>query len=324
MPVKMIILIQLIMLFPQSLPSQEVDARRDRRPEENPLFEDLKFQRGFNLSFPGSKQGRKVAAVLRAESEIREPRWRLCQWGTRHSLADAKPDRSTNSLTFENIAKRVCVVDSGSTKGDLVLDIRGSREYGSDVRKRGDPWPHLLVEQDVLVRYPLAELSTIDLRLDLRLLSATNNVPESFDPQLHSAQFQLFFVVKNVKRGSPDYGEFFWFGTPFYDWRHDFPRSHMAKDGGKDDASGKFIYSIAGNEILTRPLRDKRWVSVDKNLLPFMLAGLKEAVKRGYLKSDDPRQYAVVNMNLGWELPGNFDAAIQIRNLDVSVTLLDD
>ena len=37
-----------------------------------------------------------------------------------------------------------------------------------------------------------------------------------------------------------------------------------------------------------------------------------------YLSDSDAHHYAVANMNLGWEIPGTFDAAVQIRDLDIS------
>jgi hypothetical protein len=53
------------------------------------------------------------------------------------------------------------------------------------------------------------------------------------------------------------------------------------------------------------------------DLLPHLLKGLQEAAQRGYLKSPDPHDYAVANMNLGWEIPGTFDAAVQVQGLEI-------
>ncbi|MCP4858094.1 MAG: hypothetical protein GY903_26735 [Fuerstiella sp.] len=318
----------LSMLVLLIIPALAADEPKVHNPTGNhvevrndiPLFGDLQFRRGFNLSYPSSTHGRNVAAVLRADGETRTPLWRLCQWGTQHSLADAAPILSPAGLRFENAAKRVMIAGSPADRLDLILDIRGGVEYGQHMRKQGEAWPHLLIEQDALERYPLTELSNVRLQLDLRLLSLSDNAPETSDPRLHSAQFQLFLVVKNIAEGSPDYRNFYWFGVPFFDRRYDFSPPHMARDQGKKHATGKFIYTIAGKEVLTTSMKQKRWVYVDRNLLPSILAGLREAVSRGYLKSDNPREYAVANMNLGWELPGNYDAAIQLRNLKLSVS----
>jgi len=144
---------------------------------------------------------------------------------------------------------------------------------------------------------------------------------DEYDPGLHAAQFQLFFIVKNVRPGSVDQGDYYWFGVPFYDNRHDIPPAFMAADAGKKDATGKFIYTVAGETLGEASLKTGHWIALDKDLLPHILKGLQEAVRRGYLKDSTPHDYAVANMNLGWEIPGTFDAAVQVQDLDVSVTL---
>ena len=65
------------------------------------------------------------------------------------------------------------------------------------------------------------------------------------------------------------------------------------------------------------PLSDEQWLTVQADLLGHIKSGLREAVKRGYLKSAEEHDYAVVNMNLGWEMPGTFDAAMQVRDLRI-------
>lgn len=281
-----------------------------------PLFADMPFRQGFLLSYPDSSKGRAVERVLNFDDANNVPAWRLCQWATRYSLASTPCRRDDDgALSYENEAKRVVVCDSDSPSRGLTLEIRGSREYGMRARKQGESWPHLLVEQDAVRLIALDELDAVRLHIRLRLLHSTNRMPAGeYDPSLHAAQFQLFFIVKNIRPGSADNGNYCWFGVPFYDNRHDVPPAFMAADAGKNDATGKFIYTIAGETSL----KNGNWVTVDKNLLPDIANGLQEAKRRGYLRSCDPHDYAVANMNLGWEIPGTFDAAVQIQDLGIS------
>ncbi len=281
------------------------------------LFADPGFRRGFVLSFPSSKMGWKPAGVLRPRPDGPEPRWRLAQWGTRHSLAGAKPKKRGGTVVFENAAKRVVIGVGGGAQSDLTLEIRGSREYGRGDRKRGEAWPHLLVDQQATGLIRLNELQSLDLTIDVRLGGVKANRESGYDRNLHSAQFQLFLVVRNVERESADFGNFLWFGVPLYDQRHEYPPGHQAKDAGKDDASGKFIYSVSGREILPEPLKPGRWVRVETNLLPKIRTALETAVARGFLDASNPQQYAIAAMNLGWELTGNFDATADVRGFDV-------
>jgi len=281
------------------------------------LFADMQFERGFLLSYPDSSRGRSVEAVLNFDDVSNVPVWRLCQWGTKYTLATARCARDGNgNLSYANDGKRVAV--GGPDARSLTLEVRGKAEYGARPRKYGESWPHLLVEQDAVKLYPLDELDRIQLAISLRLLYCTNHMAEGqSDPGLHAAQFQMFFIVKNISPASDERGNYYWFGVPFYDSRYDVPPAYMAKDAGKDDATGKFICTVDGKAVGVTVLKPGQWLTVQTDLLPQIKSGLQEAVKRGYLKSDNSHDYAVANMNLGWEIPGTFDAAVEVKGLNV-------
>ncbi len=154
---------------------------------------------------------------------------------------------------------------------------------------------------------------------DVRLSAFADRMAGRADPALHAAQLQLFFIVKEVAPEAS--GDFLWFGVPFFDSRQEFPPPHRAKDGGKADATGKLIYTIDGREVLSSPLGRGNRVAIRKDLLPAIREALAYAVESRFLASGDPGRYAVANMNLGWEMPGAFDAAVEIRGLAVTAVL---
>ena len=250
------------------------------------LFADMGFERGFLLSYPDSSKGRSVEAVLNFGDVNNVPAWRLCQWGTKHTLATAPCVRDGDgNLSYGNDGKSVIVGKPDSPSRGLTLEIHGKAEYGTRPRKYGESWPHLLVEQDAVTLCPLDELERIQLQISLRLLYCTNHMAEGqSDPGLHAAQFQLFFIVKNIGPASKDHGGYYWFGVPFFDSRHDVPPAYMAKDAGKDDATGKFIYTVDGKAVGVTALKPGQWLTLRTDLLPHIRSGLQEAVKRGYLK----------------------------------------
>ncbi len=300
-----------------------VCAEKETRVE--PLFADTQFRKGFLLSYPDSSKGRAVESVLDLGDGNNVPVWRLCQWATKHSLASARCLRGADgSLSYENETKRVRVCHSDGESRGLTLEVRGSAEYGTRARKQGESWPHLLIEQDAVRLRSLDEVSEIRLRVRLRLLYSKAGMPAAeYDPGLHAAQFQMFFIVSNIRPESADRGSYFWFGVPFYDSRHDIPPAFMAADAGKKDATGKFIYTVAGATLGEASLKTGQWVALDVDLLPHIVQGLREAVKREYLKDSGPHDYAVANMNLGWEIPGTFDAAVQVQDFEVLAVLKD-
>lgn len=287
------------------------------------LFADPQFRRGFLLSHADSSKGRAVEAVLNFDDPNNVPAWRLCQWATKYSLATAPCIRgSDGDLSYENEGKQVVIGGPDSRRRDLVLAICGTAEYGAVARRRGEAWPHLLVEQDAIRVRPLDELEEIQFEVDVRLLHCRGHMAgDEYDPSLHAAQFQMFFIVKNIRSTSDDFGDYYWFGVPFYDSRYDVPPAYTARDAGKSDATGKFIYTVAGKAVGVTSLQANRWVRVQSDLLPHVKSGLQEAAERGYLRSTSPHDYAVANMNLGWEIPGTFDAAVQVRGLRIRAIL---
>jgi hypothetical protein len=300
-----------------------IPAHTGQGTQVEPLFADTQFRQGFLLSYPDSSKGRAVEKVLDFGDGNNVPVWRLCQWATKHSLASATPRRGADGIiSYENEAKRVMVGPSDSPSRGLTLDVRGSTEYGARARQAGESWPHLLVEQDARKLIALDELDAVRFRIRVRLLYSKSGLsPGEYNPGLHAAQFQMFFIIKNIRPGSADQGNYYWFGVPFYDSRHDIPPAYMAADAGKKDATGKFIYTVAGAALGEASLQTGQWVALDVDLLPHIRQGLQEATKRGYLKGFDPHDYAVANMNLGWEIPGTFDAAVQVQDLNVSAVL---
>lgn len=309
--------------LPSTYSIEYVRAWKKRDVAAKPVFLDTRFQQGFLLSYPDTSRDRATEAVLNLGDPSNRPIWRLCQWGTKHSLANVSLIRDRNGdASYSNEAKMIFVGAANSEKRDLILQINGRAEYGQQVRRYGQSWPHLLVEQDAVEIHSLAELRHFQFKLSFRLLGCKNNIrQEDYDPQLHAAQFQAFFIVKNTNRQSGDFGNYFWFGVPFFDSRYDIPPQHTARDAGKSDATGRFIYTIAGNEINNAPLKEGQWVTVQKDLLPCIKDGLKEAARKGHLTGCNPADYAVVNMNLGWEIPGTFDASMQVRDLEVVAAL---
>ena len=303
-------------------------VRAWKKPDEDcrPIFADTQFQQGFLLSYPDTSKGRSIEAILNLGNNKNKPAWRLCQWATKYSLADTQPVRNEQGdAMYENQGKKVVVGGHSSPNRDLILEVRGKPEYGQTIREFGQTWPHLLVEQDAVETHTLDALNQLRLTVAFRLLSCQSNMTQDqYDPSLHTAQFQLFLIVKNVEAGSKDAGDYFWFGVPFFDSRYDIPPSHMAKDAGKKDATGKFIYTIDGQQVNTTPPANGDWIKIEKDLLPYIKDGLKEAVKRGNFSDSAPEHYAVVNMNLGWEIPGSFNAAVQIRDFNLCAVLKND
>lgn len=82
-----------------------------------------------------------------------------------------------------------------------------------------------------------------------------------------------------------------------------------------------YIFTVGGNEFTTLSLHDREWITIDKDLLPFMREGLQDAWQAGFLKdSQSLDDCHITGMNLGWKVPGIFDVEMQYRDLSLKVT----
>ncbi len=282
------------------------------------LIRDPHFQRGFILW--ETRPGRHVRyGEMPGPESPASPVWGLSQWSSRFPLGSnqAQP-RLDGSICWSNAAKSVSLTPITRPSGDLILAANSFEEYGPVARQASDPWVHLLVEQEFGESHPLTNLISARLRIDARLLRSRSRHQGDYSPARHAAQFQMFFTVQNRNRRSRGHGDLLWFGVPLYDNRSRFPAEFKARDFG---GTAKFIFTPGGETFARQSTHDGEWVRIDQELLPFLHEALALAWARGFLQdSRDLRDYHLGGMNLGWELPGTFDVAMQVRNLSLRLT----
>jgi hypothetical protein len=161
----------------------------------------------------------------------------------------------------------------------------------------------------------LQTLSAAKFHLEARLLRSTNLHRGDYDPGVHAAQFQVFFTVQNRNRQSVGHGDLLWFGIPVYDNRHRHPPEFKSKDFGGTE---KFIFTPGSTNFTTASTHDGQWIVIDRDLLPLMREALETAWTKGFLSgSKSLADYAIGGMNMGWELPGMFDVALEVRDLSL-------
>lgn len=291
-------------------------ARAGQAAEARELIRDPRFQRGFVVLDP--KPGKKVMrGSLRWGGSTGEPLWHLAQWTSRYSIAGAVAQpQPGGAVSFANQGKMVAVAPAGHPDADLVLAVRGSAEYRGRARRRGEPWPHLLVSQRFQQPPRVTEVSRAVFRLAVRLRSSRLYRTSDYSERIHAAQFLVFVTVQNLNRQSPGYGRHLWFGIPLYDDRHRLPRRFE-----QPDSAGKFIYTPPGEAYTRQSVHDGAWVKVERDVMPLIKAALDAAWARGFLsESTSQTDYYITAMNMGWEVPGILNVEMQVRDLGFLVT----
>ena len=279
------------------------------------LFSDPEFKKGFLVHGPRHEDG-YVGSILPKSDSV--PEWRIAQWASRHELSSGKiqSDATGCEARTKTQLLRVDYTERGSI---LRLSLDASGEYDSP-RRAGEAWPDLLKEQTpIRPRRPkLDKITALKLRVSSRILDCKCHM-ESPDPSLHCAQTTLFFTVSDTA-----HDDMWWFGVPIFDNREYVRAEYMALDLGKDDCSGKFIYTAAQTEFTDKSFHSfGEWIDYNRDILPLIARGICEAKRRGYTKSDSLSDYRLTTMNLGWEITGTYSAAMEISRLSLEAVIGD-
>lgn len=292
------------------------------------LIEDPHFQRGLIVKSP--TRGEPEEGTLGVSHGV-VPVWHLAQWHSKHSIASVKAEPlSSGAVKFENQAKTIILgrreinneVKEGENndEADLTLAVDSRPEYGDACRVPIQNWPHLLVEQSIQGSASIAEMRSLRLHLQVKLLYDECFKLTDFQAEMHTAQVPYVLIVQNTNPQSPGYKDFLWFLVPIYDTRYDpvLP-PYVAEDTA--DPSAKLIYNPGSKALGDYNLHNLQWHTIDVDLLPFLRQAFEAAWEKGYLKgSKDLADYRVVSMNFGWEVTGVNRAAIAIKNLSLDMT----
>ena len=279
---------------------------------------DNTFCQGFYLQAVDRSQGRVLDFGLPNREKYA---WKIAQHFSRYDLTETGTFfvREDGARVYENPGKRVTLLREEDETWVISLETICSAEY-THPRVWGEPWPHLLIEQDMTSEY-LDRYDSLPFTISLKNEYLRDCMGEEYDPVLHCYQTSLFFVVKNQNPASPGFGDFIWFGVPGYDSRVPYKELYIAEDGGKDDASKKLIYCLGGQDWYAthydRNPKSGQWATVQADLLPFIREMVDVAHQRGYLKNTFFSDLQFNSMNLGAEVTGTFDGAMSIKNMSL-------
>jgi len=299
------------------------DIRTSQGDGSRQVFADVSFENGFALTPTDPKTVRQGGGFEKTYLDtldfgMKSPRpiWQVAQWHSKYNLANSKSkiDKSGCLVyTNEGDSRRFGKCKDGS----LLLEVNASKEYDKP-RVKGEQWPHLLISQRFRERSP--NVGTTDKMIfsfAIRILHCENKMmAETFDRSLHTAHTPLFFIVRNTNKESKDYNQSIWFGLPSFDYRED-----KFNDNEKihwDIGTAKYIYSVAPRTVWGDVrLGDGQWHKTQLDLKPLILKGLEAMKSKNVFLNTTPQDLSVTEMNFGWEVPGIFDAAVQIKELSL-------
>lgn len=273
---------------------------------------DASLRRGVVLLAPEPVQGVGVPTDTlffdRRKSGV--PEWRLCSWGFSTQLSGDHPIRSLRGVTYTDGAFSI----SRQAKGIITLRAEASKIYQQPRHRGSDPWINFLMETDI-DSLRLADVETVHLSYDMRILSCDNHTGEAYDPTIHAAQSLVYLFVRNVNHTSADWGKYLWLGVGFFDNRQP---SGLTKQPLTlwDAGTSTYIYTLAGDDVFgTVDFGDSRWHHALVEVKIAMEDAIQSLRSKGFFTDACVDDFAVTGMNFGLELPGTFDVSCQFRRL---------
>ncbi len=286
------------------------------------LFSDPRFERGFSLSGDSALANPSETGTLQTSEAPAPapPAWRLAQWSSRFLLQPGACVQENGAWVARTPGKVVRIERQESGPATLLLESFAGIEYDGKMRVYGEPWPHLLIEQRFETPIRPAAYSSIRLRFDMRVLRTklAPNAQGKPDPSLHTAQASAYWTLHNLSQGNPDFQDMIWFGIPIFDARYDVPGASFAIDAGQPAASGKYICVLDGKRFWKGATGDGQWRSLDTDLNALLREALEISRQHGVLQHTQFEDLALTTFNLGWEMPGPHNAALEIRGLGMA------
>ncbi len=286
------------------------------------MIGDSDFEEGFNLTPTDPNDvinagGHENAYVDKLDFGKGKPNvnpvWRLAQWWSKFDLQGAQPVYEANgSIAYENEGKKVAI----SPEGSVMLEVKANNEYDSP-RQDGQVWPALLIAQDFPAAItPVDNSKGLIFSMEAKLIKSERYMTDNeYDSKKHTAHTPFHLVLQNMNPNSEDYGAMIWFGLPVYDYRKTaLTTTHSIQ---LDVFSQKLIYNVPGNLVWDNTLQDGEWHQAHVDLIPLIKQAYEVGLDIGIFTNSSMEDMRITGMNYGWEVPGTFDAAIEVKNISL-------
>lgn len=288
------------------------------------IIDDKSFAKGFHLmGINPDLDERKIFRFLdyeKTNKEEKDPTWYMAQWWTKYNFTNARESYQDGMYIYENESR---VVKVNPAKGYLYTELNAGVEYDTP-RKHNESWPHILIEQFFSEEVYLKDVEKIIAKLKVKIIKVENKMSdEEYDENNHTAQLCWYFTLNNNppegKEDSGIIGDYLWFGIPIYDYRYPTIQKSAIIDSGFEGSTNKMIYSMSNDIYLPTPLEFNKEYSIEVDIMPYIKDAYEYAQKHNALVDVKMKNLMFRYMNFGWELPGTFNVASEIKGLDVKI-----
>ena len=275
------------------------------------LLKDEKLKNGFKLKGLNSIRDGHGAVKLFKTSEF-QPDWFLCQWNSKYNFLAGNFVVSNDKYSIADTTKDLTVFKDGTVKFTLLA----GKEYDKP-RQEWEPWPHLLIEQEITENNKVKDMRSIKCSATVSL-DAFRDYMGKDRQEHHTAQFVWVVTFCDSNPQSPSYGAFIWVVMCPYDSRREYAHPWMQQDTAVPN--GQFIYSFDGREFMDRPLTQ---VGTSAKMEIDLYARLPEILAKaqscGFMKGTKIEDLEISSTNMGFEITGTFDCEITVRDFKIAI-----
>lgn len=279
------------------------------------LLGDNMFRGGINIDatgFGNDVAGRTFADYMGTATD--DTCWSYAQHNCNQSTRNGKESKEgdwyvyTDNQDDDKVSK---VLKVNPKTGSVSLNCDASKDYEQPRTSGNDPWVHMLLGQGFYDESFVCDMDELILDISWTLTKMENKTGDAYNPSLHAAQFQLFFVVESA---NPAESNGLWFGMPFFDNRE----TELTPPNGLFDRGTMMYISSMGNAAYMKELATVgKKVEIKHDLLSEIKTALEQAQGKGYMQYSTFEDLYLVNMNIGWEIPGIFDVGVDIHNFSL-------
>lgn len=274
------------------------------------LLADEGFRYGFNLKGLNSiRDGH--GAIKSFQLTDRRPKWFLCQWNSKYNLISGEFNVKKDGYRIRDASKSLTV----QRDSELVFELDANKEYAAP-RGENDPWPHLLIEQEITENNRIRDLGRLVCHARFRLLEFESYM-HGEEKEYHAAQFVWVVTLKDANPDSPSYNSFIWVVFCPFDSRYEFAPLFTQQDKALPD--GEFIYSFGGRDFMEKSLWDGEEALMHFDLFPRIDAILACAQSRGFMTGSRKEDLIVSSTNMGFEITGTFRCKVSVKDLKIII-----
>ena len=273
------------------------------------LLKDSKFKSGFKLKGLNSiRDGHKEIKLFTLTD--RKPDWFLCQWNSKYNLVDGHFIKIGKCYSIYDESKNLTV----NSDGGIEFELKASKELETP-RGESEPWPHLLIEQEILENNAVKDLKKIECSAKINLLEYKDFMSAADKKNYHTVQFVWVITFKDLNPKSESYNSFIWVVLCPYDSRYEFVPLYTHQDMALPN--GEFIYSFCGRDFTDKPLKKGGSIELKIDLYKYLDDILASAQSHGFMKNSRKEDLVLNSTNMGFEITGTFDCKIGVENLSI-------